>query len=167
MMKRQPKDGFRQLVATYERPLYWHIRRMVVSHDDAADVLQETFIRAWRNMDALKAASSLRCWLLKIATNESLRLLDLRKRHPQELLEGHDAAVAAYIDYDNALAVALQRAIVSLPKAQSIVFTLRYYDELDYSEIAEIADMSVESARTNYVYAKKRIKEYIRTNVIA
>jgi len=162
-----PQDGFRRLVERYSQPLYWHIRRMVVSHDDADDALQETFIRAWKNISSFRWESGLHSWLLKIATNESLRLINRRKLQPAALLESETRhAAASHVDFDNEVAVNFQRAIQTLPEKQRIVFLLRYYDEKEFGEIASIAEMSEDSARVNYSHAKKRIKEFMTENII-
>ena len=162
-----PKKGFKMLMDNFQEPIYYYIRRLVVSHEDAEDVLQEVFIRVYRNMEQFRGESSLSTWIYRIATNESLRLLNTRKNEEaipseevQEELIGKLKA-SDYIDYENELAVKFQEAILSLPEKQRLVFNLRYYDELDYEEISRILDSKVDTLKVNYHYAKEKIKEYI------
>ena len=135
--------GFKMLMNSFQVPIYNYIRRLVVSHEDAEDVLQEVFIRIFRHIDQFREESSLSTWIYRIATNESLRLLNSR------------------IDYESELAVKFQEAILSLPEKQRLVFNLRYYDELEYEEIARVLDSKVDTLKVNYHYAKEKIKEYI------
>ena len=163
-----PKKGFKMLMDNFQVPIYNYIRRLVVSHEDAEDVLQEVFIRVYRNLGQFRGESSLSTWIYRIATNESLRLLNTRKdeeaipaEEVQEELIGKLKA-SDYIDYENELAVKFQEAILSLPEKQRLIFNLRYYDELDYEEISRILDSKVDTLKVNYHYAKDKIKEYIR-----
>ena len=159
--------GFKMLMDVFQEPIYKYIRRLVVSHEDAEDVLQEVFIRVFRHLDQFRSESSLSTWIYQIATNESLRLLNDRKEErnvaseeiQEELINKLQAS--DYIDYENELAVKFQEAILSLPEKQRLVFNLRYYDELEYEEIARILDSKVETLKVNYHYAKEKIKEYI------
>lgn len=159
--------GFKMLMDSFQVPIYNYIRRLVVSHEDAEDVLQEVFIRVFRHIDQFREESSLSTWIYQIATNESLRLLNGRKdegvvsaEDVQEELMGKLKA-SDYIDYENELAVKFQEAILSLPEKQRLVFNLRYYDELEYEEIARVLDSKVDTLKVNYHYAKEKIKEYI------
>ena len=150
--------GFRLLVDSFQEPIYNYIRRMVVSHEDAEDVLQEVFIRVFRHLDQFR--------IYRIATNECLRLLNNRK---EEVISAEDVQeelmsklkASDYIDYEDELAVKFQEAILTLPEKQRIVFNLRYYDELEYEDIARVLDSKVETLKVNYHYAKDKIKEYI------
>ena len=159
--------GFKMLMDSFQEAIYNYIRRLVVSHEDAQDVLQEVFIRVFRHMDQFRNESSLSTWIYRIATNESLRLLNSRKDEgtisseemQEELIEKLKAS--DYIDYDNELAVKFQEAILGLPEKQRLVFNLRYYDELEYEEISRILDTKVDTLKVNYHYAKEKIKEYI------
>ena len=157
--------GFKMLMDSFQVPIYDYIRRLVVSHEDAEDVLQEVFIRVFRHIDQFREESSLSTWIYRIATNESLRLLNGRKdegvvsaEDVQEELMGKLKA-SDYIE--NELAVKFQEAILSLPEKQRLVFNLRYYDELEYEEIARVLDSKVDTLKVNYHYAKEKIKEYI------
>lgn len=154
------------LMETFQQPVYWHIRRMVVSHDDAEDVLQETFIRIFRYLGDFRAESSLATWIYRIATNECIRFLNRRKEmavsteEVQEELMGKLMA-SEYVDYDNEMAVKFQQAILTLPEKQRVVFNLRYYDDLSYEEISKITGSKVETLKSNYHFAKEKIKEYM------
>lgn len=162
--------GFKMLMDSFQEAIYTYIRRLVVSHEDAQDVLQEVFIRVFRHMDQFRSESSLNTWIYRIATNESLRLLNARKEEGaisseeiQDELIGKLKA-SDYIDYENELAVKFQKAILSLPEKQRLVFNLRYYDELEYEEISRVLDTKVETLKVNYHYAKGKIKTYIINN---
>ena len=158
--------GFRLLVYSFQEPIYNYIRRMGVSHEDAEDVLQEVFIRVFRHLDQFRNESSLSTWIYRIATNECLRLLNSRK---EEVISAEDVQeelmsklkASDYVDYEDELAVKFQEAILTLPEKQRIVFNLRYYDELEYEDIARVLDSKVETLKVNYHYAKDKIKEYI------
>lgn len=159
--------GFKMLMDAFQEPIYNYIRRLVVSHEDAEDVLQEVFIRVFRHLEQFRNESSLSTWIYRIATNESLRLLNGRKEEgniaSEEVREELISKLQAsdYIDYENELVVTFQEAILTLPERQRLVFNLRYYDELEYEEIARILDSKVETLKVNYHYAKEKIKEYI------
>ena len=158
--------GFKMLMNSFQVPIYNYIRRMVVSHEDAEDVLQEVFIRVFRHLDQNRNESSLSTWIYRIATNECLRLLNSRK---EEVISAEDVQeelmsklkASAFDDYEDELAVKFQEAILTLPEKQRIVFNLRYYDELEYEDIARVLDSKVETLKVNYHYAKEKIKEYI------
>lgn len=162
------EKGVRSMMDAYQSRLYWHIRRIIVDHDLAQDVLQETFIKAYQNFHQFKRDSQLYTWLYRIATNESLQQLNKLKRmqksdegseyHLQNLVAENVSADAEEIQ------VLLQKAIQSLPEKQKLVFTLRYYDDLPYEEISKILEMSVGTSKTNYHYAKQKVEDYIKLN---
>lgn len=162
-----PELGFKMLMDEYQQPMYHYIRRLIVSHDDAKDVLQEVLIRLYRHWGQFRKESSLSTWIYRIATNESLRWLKDQSKDgmvsaeevQEELINRLKAS--DYIDYENEMAVKFQAALLSLPEKQRLVFNLRYYDELDYEEIAQILDCRVDTLKVNYHYAKEKIKEYI------
>ena len=140
------------------------------NYQDAEDVLQEVFIQIYRHWDQFRNESSLSTWIYRIATNESLRLLNSRKKRETVSTEDMQESLISqlrasdYVDYENELAVKFQEAILRLPEKQRLVFNLRYYDELDYEEIAHILDGKVDALKVNYHYAKEKIKEYILNN---
>jgi RNA polymerase sigma-70 factor, ECF subfamily len=157
--------SFTLLMNTYKERIYWHIRRLVVTHEDAQDILQETFISVYNNLDKFAGNSKLYTWLYRIATNESIRLLNNR----QKFLSSHEELSEKLIDqlHDNSIEesdkilVKFQEAIISLPEKQRLVFNLRYYDDLSYEEISKILESSVAALKTNYHYASNKIKDYM------
>lgn len=167
-LKESPERGFRMLMMKYQEPLYWHIRRLVVSHDDAQDAAQETFVRIYRSFDQYRGDCSFQSWIYRIATNEALRIISKRR---QEVVSLESAATGVqfiagdnYIDYDDKVAVKLQKAILTLPPKQQLAFNLRYYDELAFDEIARIADSTPSSIKASYHVAKEKIVKYMNSN---
>lgn len=158
--------GYRELMRQYGHTLYWHIRRIVVSHDDTEDVLQETFIKILNGIGSFKGQGPLPMWFYRIATNEALQHLrrqthlfqsidDLGEQLTQKL-----QAEAPIDGYE--LETLFQKALLTLPTQQRIAFNLRYYDELSYEEIARITGKSEQSLKTNYHYAAQKVKNYIK-----
>ena len=166
--REKSETGFRLLMQKYKQPVYWHIRRLVVAHDDAQDATQEAFIRIFRSFDKFRDDNSFRGWIFRIATNEALRLIDSRK---QEQVSLEENAVGAsnvmadnYVDYTDLETVKLQKAILSLPTKQQAAFNLRYYDELSYEEIAEAINSTASSVKVNFHIAKEKIVKYMNSN---
>lgn len=160
--------GFALLVKGYTQPLYWHIRRITVDHHDAEDALQETFLRAFKNIDTLHDDGSLKAWLYKIATNEALRVVQKRKDSGVDVAEILNEPTADnYIDYSDAEAVLLQKAIHTLPPKQQATFGMRYFDDMTYDQIALATDTSPSNAKTNYHLAKNKVSQYIKDNAPA
>lgn len=155
-------------MAKYKKAVYWHIRRLVVSHADAQDAAQETFVRIFRSFSQLKDNASLTAWVYRIATNEALRLLSCRQdeRVPLDSPDISLCGMAAdsYVDYSDLETVRLQQAILVLPTKQQLAFNLRYYNELGYDEIAEITGSTPESVKSNYHIAKEKIIKYMNLN---
>lgn len=153
--------ALRRLLRDYQEPLYWHIRRMVGNHEDAQDALQEAFVRVYRNLDSLKNASSERAWIFRIATNEALRLIEQRAPHAETAdIDDHDPPATEDADYE-ALQHALAAAVNLLPTRQRAVFSMRYYDEMSYEDIALALDSNVKAVTANYHTAKERIKSHL------
>ena len=165
-LRGKTETGFRLLMRKYSQPVYWHIRRLVVAHDDAQDATQETFIRVFRSFDKFRDDNSLRSWIFRIATNEALRLIGSRKheRGLQEEDGGHRALADNYVDYTDLEGVRLQKAILALPPKQQATFNLRYYDELSYTEIAEATGSTVSAVKMNFHIAKEKIIRYMSSN---
>ncbi len=161
-LRTDTEAGFRLLMQKYREPIYWHIRRLVVAHADAQDAAQETFVRIFRSADSYKGDTSLAAWVYRIATNEALRLIG--RRHTLPTLPADDSAVAdrlaadRYVDYADAEAVDMQRAILSLPPKQQVVFNLRFYDEMNYTDIAQVTGSNVAAVKMNYHLAKEKVK---------
>lgn len=167
-MHRNPESGIRMVMRKYGEPVYWHARRLLVSHDDAQDAVQETFIKVFRSFHSLKEAKALRSWIYRIATNEALRTIE-RNKTPRLLTESiddsaTDIAAADYTDYTDLEAVKLQKAILSLPPKQQAVFNMRYYDEMEYPQIAEAMETTVSTVKVNYHLAKEKIIRYMNSN---
>ena len=166
--ERSREKGLRAMMDAYQSRLYWHIRRLIVDHDLAQDVLQETFIKVYKNFHQFKQDSQLYTWLYRIATNEALQQITKNKRmqktdedaeyHLQNLVADNAETEAEEIQ------ILLQKAIQSLPEKQKLVFTMRYYDDLPYEEMSKILDMSVGTLKTNYHYAKQKVEDYIKEN---
>jgi RNA polymerase sigma-70 factor (ECF subfamily) len=155
-LSEDPERGFRMLMEKYEQPLYWHIRRLVVDYDDAKDVAQEAFVRIFRSFGQYHGGA-FSAWMYKIATNEALRFLDRRKEMKLPLEGASEMQADEYFDYDDAEAIQLQHAIHSLPPKQQAAFNMRYYDELEYDEIALAVGSTATSVKTSYHIAKDKI----------
>ncbi len=158
--------AFTALVRKYQERLYWHIRRMVVAHDDADDVLQNVFIKVWRNMEGFREEANLYTWLYRIATNETLTWIELQKRNSAVPIDGNEdffeSRLTAQRDFDpKKIEWKLQQAIARLPEKQRIVFNLRYYDEMPYDEMSQVLDTSVGSLKASYHHAVKKVEEYL------
>lgn len=162
------EKGVRLMMEAYQSRLYWHIRRLVVTHDLAQDILQDTFIKAYRNFHQFKQDSQLYTWLYRIATNESLQQLNKMKKMQKTDEDAEyylQNLVAESVETDaEEIQILLQKAIQTLPEKQKMVFTMRYYDDLAYEEISKILEMSVGTLKTNYHYAKQKVEDYIREN---
>lgn len=161
--------AFRQLVSQYSRPLYSHIRNLVLNHDDADDVLQNTFIKVFANLKSFKGESRLFSWMYRIATNEALTFISQRakkagitgEQEQQKALQNLEAD--EYFEGD-ALQLKLHKAIGTLPEKQQLVFKMKYFEELKYEEISQILGTSVGALKASYHIAVKKIEEYINNN---
>lgn len=159
--------AFHTLVNTYQERLYWHIRKIVISHDDTDDVLQNTFMKVWRSVDKFREESSLYTWLYRIATNESITFINSKKKKnmlqlnevSEYLLE--NLMSDPYFEGDE-IQRKLQQAIIRLPEKQRIVFNMKYFDEIKYDEMAEILDTSVGALKASYHHAAKKVEEYLK-----
>ena len=157
--------GFIQLMDIYKEPIYWHIRRLVISHEDAEDILQDTFIQVYRHASSFKGESKIFTWLYRIATNECTRHFRQNKRRKEnyDLLNREVKGDLSGTDPEDSrlIIIKFQQAIIQLPEKQRIVFNLRYYDELSYEDISQILNASVSTLKTNYHYASEKIKQYL------
>ncbi len=167
--------GIASLMRLYSEPLYWHIRRLVISHEDAEDVLQECFVKAYNALDRFERRSSLKTWLYRIATNEALRHIERAKRERgggREMTISYDDErwsierfeAESGVDFSSVEAK-LQRAILTLPEKQRMVFNLRYFDELSYQQISEVMQTSESSLKTSYHYAAEKIRSYMLNQI--
>ena len=158
--------GFTLLMETYKERIYWHIRRLVVSHEDSEDILQETFINAYRYAGSFNGQSRLYTWLYRIATNECIRWHKKVKGKKTSVSEISINRISEPGEHDlesrESMLHKFQKCILMLPEKQRIVFNLRYYDELSYEDIGEITKTSVNSLKSSYHYACEKIKEMLR-----
>jgi RNA polymerase sigma factor (sigma-70 family) len=159
--------AFTSIVKKYQEKLYWHIRRLVVDHDDANDVLQNVFIKVWKGLENFREDSQLYTWLYRIATNECLSFMEQQKKRGTisftDVEEGLSNKVKADGNFDaNKLEWKLQVAIQQLPEKQRVVFNLRYYEEMPYQEMSRILDTSEGSLKASYHHAAKKIEEFIK-----
>jgi RNA polymerase sigma factor (sigma-70 family) len=159
--------AYTSIIRKYQERLYWHIRRMVVDHDDTNDVLQNVFIRVWNGLANFREDSQLYTWLYRIATNESLTFLENQKKRSAVSLSDVETGLSNKIKADqnfdaNRLEWKLQLAIQKLPEKQRLVFNLRYYDEMPYEEMSRILETSEGALKASYHHAAKKIEEYIK-----
>lgn len=158
--------AFEGMVRLFQQPVYWHIRKMVHKHEDADDLLQNTFIKVWKNLDKFRGESKLRTWVYRIATNETLTFIEReKKRGHRDLSEvedhiGHSHTGAAPDDGDQ-IQEKLLRAVAQLPDKQRLVFNMKYFDELKYEEMAEILGGSVGSLKASFHHAVKKIEQIL------
>lgn len=156
--------AFTDVVNEYKETLYWQIRRMVTSHDDTDDILQNTFIKAWNGLSSFRGDSKLSTWLFRIATNETLNFLERQKHNSVSLdEEGSHAALALqsdpYFDGDETQQQ-LQTAISQLPPKQRLVFTMKYFEEMKYEDMSEVLGTSVGALKASYHHAIKKISDF-------
>jgi RNA polymerase sigma-70 factor (ECF subfamily) len=161
--------AFRQLLKQYSRPLYNHIRTIVLDHDDADDVLQNTFIKVFRSLENFKGESKLFSWMYRIATNEAITFINQKAR--KNKISNEEVAQRAienlpadeYFEGDE-LQLKLQKAVALLPEKQQLVFRMKYFEDLKYEEISEIVGTSVGALKASYHHAVKKIEEYINSH---
>lgn len=160
------RKAFERIVREYSEPLYWHVRRIVLTHDNANDVMQNVFLKAWTHLDDFHGESKISSWLYRIATNESI---DFIRRNKNKITNGSDdvqsgiAMLIADTYFDgNETEALLQEAISRLPDVQRTVFNMRYYDDMKYSEISKILKTSEGALKASYHIAVKKISEYLK-----
>ena len=156
--------GFNLLVREYQERIYWHVRKMVIDHDDTDDLVQEIFVKVWHNLDKFREDAKLYTWIYRIATNECLNFLKKKKKRfflPIHDLEGElteKLTSAAELSGDE-VQMKLQKALLKLPDKQRMVFNMKYYEDMKFSEIAEITGTSVGALKASYHHAVKKIEE--------
>ena len=163
------ESAYTSLIRKYQEKIYWHIRRMVVEHDDANDVLQNVLIRVWNGLGNFREDSQLFTWLYRIATNECLTWLDQQKKRSSVSLSEVESGLTNKIRADrhfdaNKLEWKLQLAIQQLPEKQRLVFGLRYYDEMPYEEMSKVLETSEGALKASYHHAVKKIEDYIKNH---
>ena len=166
---RQPescRQAFNEVMREYSEPLYWQIRRMVESHDDASDVLQNTFLKAWQNIENFRGEAKLSTWLYKIALNESITFLARERKRLNLSLDDEESHLVNLIEADewidgDELALKLRKAVASLPEKQRMVFNMKYYDDMKYEQMSEILGTSVGALKASYHLAVKKIEKML------
>ncbi|WP_035463843.1 RNA polymerase sigma factor [Algoriphagus vanfongensis] len=158
--------GYRQLIEKYQKRVYQVIRRMVLIHEDADDLTQSTFIKAYQHIGKFQGNSSLFTWLYRIATNETLTFLEKKKKRYFFSLDDHQEKMESYLDHSGSMdgdeiQIRLQKAILTLPEKQRLVFHLKYQDDLTYDAISEITGTSVGALKASYHHAVKKIEEIL------
>jgi len=159
--------AFHKLVKKYQERLYWHIRKMVLNHDDTDDILQNTFIKVWKSIDNFREESSLFTWLYRIATNETITFINSKKRRTMLPLSDatdylRDNLISdPYFEGDK-IQMKLQEAILLLPEKQRLVFNMKYFDEIKYEEMSQILETSVGALKASYHHAAKKIEKYLK-----
>ena len=163
------RDAFTDIINYFSRPLYWQIRRMVIDHDAANDLLQNTFMKAWDNIDNFRGDAKLSTWLYKIAINETLTYIAREKARNEVSIDSGDAFLVNNLEADryfdgDSLQVKLQKAINTLPEKQRLVFNMRYFDEMRYEQMSEILGTSVGALKASYHHALKKIEQFFSDN---
>jgi RNA polymerase sigma factor (sigma-70 family) len=161
--------AYTAVIKKYQEKLYWHVRRMVIEHEDANDVLQNVFIRVWNALENFREDSQLYTWLYRIATNECLTYIEQQKKRSAVSLSEVETGLSNKIKADshfdaNKLEWKLQLAIQQLPEKQRIVFNLRYYDEMPYEEMSRVLETSEGALKASYHHAVKKIEDYIKNH---
>jgi RNA polymerase sigma-70 factor (ECF subfamily) len=161
------EKGFRVLVETYQRNVYGIVRKMVIIHEDANDIVQNTFIKAFRNIHKFNQKSTLFTWIYRIAVNESLNFIEKKKRMLSSSIDDYHEKMENYVDQSplidgNEIEIKLQKAILKLPTKQRLIFNLRYFDELPYEEMSKITETSVGSLKAGYHHAVKKVEEFLK-----
>jgi RNA polymerase sigma-70 factor (ECF subfamily) len=158
------EKGFNTMVHTYQMPLYAHLRRMLGNHEDADDALQNTFIKAWRALDAFRGDAALYTWLYRIASNEALALLRSRRAHA-DIAHTHAHTGVHPTPTTGDIESRLAAAIEALPPRQRQVFLLRYYDEMSYDDMSHITDLSTGALKASYFHAVKKVEEHLKAHL--
>ena len=163
------EQAFRNLMSLYKERLYWHIRKIVIIHDDADDVLQNTFIKVFKNIHSFKENSQLYSWMYRIATNEAITFINKKAAKLNiDISElQHKMSDDLQDDYyysGNEIQQLLQKAIITLPQKQQLVFNMKYYDEMKYSDMSEILGTSVGALKASYFHAVKKIEKFLKSH---
>jgi RNA polymerase sigma-70 factor (ECF subfamily) len=157
--------AFNKVMRHYSQPLYWQIRRMVIDHENTNDILQETFIKAWININHFRGDAKLSTWLYKIAINESITFLSKERNKQTTSIDDEDSFLINNLQADdwfdgNDLQLELQKAINRLPEKQRLVFNMRYFDEMKYEDMSEVLGTSVGALKASYHHAAKKIEDF-------
>ena len=161
------EKAFRELISLYKERLYWHVRKIVISHDDTDDVLQNTFIKIYKNIGKFKQESKLFSWMYRIATNEAITFINKRNKERNINISEVQEQIVSTLESDiyfsgEEIQEILQKAIASLPQKQQLVFNMKYFDNIKYTQISEILGTSVGALKASYFHAVKKIESYIK-----
>jgi RNA polymerase sigma-70 factor (ECF subfamily) len=161
--------AFKQIIKKYQERLYWHIRKIVISHEDSDDILQNTFIKVWRGLDQFREDSKLYTWLYRIATNESLTFLKQKKKRQYIPFMDVEHQLMNVLESDeyfsgDQIQLKLQKAILTLPEKQRLVFNMKYFEEMKYEDMSRILDTSVGALKASFHHAVKKIEKYLKEN---
>ncbi|TDB64618.1 RNA polymerase sigma factor [Arundinibacter roseus] len=161
------RNAFNQLVRTYQQKVYWMVRKIVIDHDDANDITQEVFIKAWSGLENFRGDSRLYTWLFRVAHNESVNFLKKKRRRFFVPIHDVEGELADKLESDplmggDEIQLKLQKALLKLPEKQRLVFNLKYFEELPYEEIAEITGTSVGALKASYHWATKKIEDFLQ-----
>jgi RNA polymerase sigma factor (sigma-70 family) len=159
--------AFHILVTKYQKRIYWQVRRIIIDHDDANDVVQNVFLKVWKNLGSFKEASSLYTWLYRIATNESLTFLKQKRANMYVPFDSVSRSLSRKLEDDayfsgDAIQKKLQQAILTLPDKQRIVFNMKYYDNIKYEQMSQVLDTSVGALKASYHHAVKKIEAFLK-----
>lgn len=164
------EEAFASLLKKYQQKIYWHIRRLVIDHDDADDLVQDVFIKVWKNLAGFREDAQLYTWIYRIATNECLTFLQRKKQRQNVSLDDDSTSYLAdtledttYFSGSDAQ-LKLQQALLTLPEKQRLVFNMKYFDDLKYDEISEIVGTSVGALKASYHLAVKKIEHFFKSN---
>jgi RNA polymerase sigma factor (sigma-70 family) len=171
-IERTRNEAFNLLITKYQEKIYWHVRRLVIDHDDADDLVQEVFIKVWKNLAKFRSDSKLYTWIYRIATNECITFLNKKKQRNQTSLDDVSAELSesliasSYFNGDK-IQMKLQQALLTLPEKQRLIFNMKYYDELKYDEISEILGTSVGALKASFHIAVKKIEVFMLNDEIS
>ena len=161
--------AFKKIIKKYQERLYWHIRKIVIIHEDSDDILQNTFIKVWKGLDHFREDSKLYTWLYRIATNESLTYLKQKRKRQYVFFLDTEAQLINKLESDeyfsgDQIQKKLQKAILKLPEKQRLVFNMKYFDDLKYEDMSEILNTSVGALKASFHHAVKKIEKYLKEN---
>ncbi|WP_158796827.1 RNA polymerase sigma factor [Pedobacter sp. L105] len=165
-------EAFNLLITKYQEKIYWHVRRLVIDHDDADDLVQEVFIKVWKNLAKFRSDSKLYTWIYRIATNESITFLNKKKQQNNTPLDevseelSESLVAASYFNGDK-IQMKLQQALLTLPEKQRLIFNMKYYDDLKYEEISDILGTSVGALKASFHIAVKKIEVFMLNDDIS
>lgn len=163
------EEAFGWLLKKYQQKIYWHVRRFLIDHDDTDDVVQEVFIKVWKNLENFREDSQLYTWLFRIATNESITFLNKKKQKQMQSLDEEgseylsDNLTASSYFNGNEVQLKLQKALLTLPDKQRLVFNMKYFDDMKYEEISDVLGTSVGALKASYHLAVKKIEHYFKS----